>query len=291
MRHLKLFIPLIGLLIPLILMVTSARAAVTLSSLEAAASNGKIVITWKTQSELDNAGFYLYRSTQSDVGYDIIGDFFPSQGEGEAGWTYVFTDTDVTVGPVYYYILEWIDNNGDSQSYGPKSATLNPATTTPTRTSTGGSTATRTATSTSTLPGGITPTATNTPKNTPTRTGTATSTRTPNIIPPTPTQKATTPAGTPTVTTVSEAITETPTTTPTLIPLPKLTLLFPVLTPTGTLSPTVTQTATITPLGKLSTLSNNKMQTRTNLLGGLIILIWILLGVFLVVYIRRLSRS
>lgn len=292
MRHLKLYIPLIGLFIILIFVVASARAAVTLSSFEATASVDKIVITWKTESEFDNAGFYLYRSIQSDGEYEPIGDFIPSEGEGDTGWTYVFTDTDVTLGPVYYYILEWIDNNGDTQNYGPKSATLNPPTTTPTRTSTGASTATRTATSTSTSPGGFTPTTTNTPKYTQTRTATATITRTPGIIPPTPTKKVATSTTTPTVTiTVSEAITETPTTTPTLIPLPKLTLIFPVLTSTRTLSPTVTQTATITLTGNLHALAKEKIQPKTNLLGGLIILIWILLGVFLVVYIRRVSHS
>ena len=292
MRHFKLYIPLICLLGTLIFVVASARAAVTLSSFEATASIDKIVITWETESELDNAGFWLRRSTQSDEGYDVIGDFFYSEAEGDTGWTYVYTDTDVTVGPVYYYILECIDNNGGSQSYGPKSATLNPPTTTPTRTSTGASTATRTATSTSTSSGGFTPTTTVTPKYTPTRTATATITRTPGIIPPTPTKKATTPTTTPTVTiTVSEVITETPTTTPTLIPLPKLTLLFPVLTSTRTLSPTVTETASITPTGNLSAFTKEKIQPKTNLLGGLIILIWILLAVFLVVYIRRVSHS
>ena len=106
------------------------------------------------------------------------------------------------------------------------------------------------------------------------------------LVTPTKTVSPTRPTGAPTQTsTTTPTPTQTPTTT--LIPLPAITLIFPVT------SPTPTETVTPTPLhddgtpqpagtGGISTLS-----PRFKLLAVLITLLWIILIGFAVFYIRQ----
>jgi hypothetical protein len=74
-----------------------------------------------------------------------------------------------------------------------------------------------------------------------------------------------------------------------LIPLPRLTLLFPALSPTPT--PTLTSTLTWTPTSaRAKSLAGQILPgPRFSLIGGLILLIWLALGGFLIVYLRRLG--
>jgi hypothetical protein len=68
-----------------------------------------------------------------------------------------------------------------------------------------------------------------------------------------------------------------------------LTLLFPVLSPT----PTATRTATLTPIPALLAEETAPEEQPggpdLEVLGGLILLLWLALGSFLVVYLRRVG--
>ena len=101
-----------------------ATTVINLSSLDTIPQSNKVVIKWSTESELDNAGFNLYRSEAEDVEYTKINSsLIPAKGFSTAGASYVFIDTDVQNRKTYYYKLEDIDLNGNSSTHGPVSAT------------------------------------------------------------------------------------------------------------------------------------------------------------------------
>ena len=100
--------------------------AVTLASFEATGQADRIVITWETVSELQNAGFNLYRSLNSyEAGERINAELIPSQAPGSAqGFAYQFEDLDVMPGVTYWYTLEDIEFAGSAALHGPVSAAL-----------------------------------------------------------------------------------------------------------------------------------------------------------------------
>ena len=292
--YLRLFtLPLLVLI--LLVTATSAQAAVTLISFDAIANiaNQRITILWETGSELDFAGFYIQRSLSPDNGFERLLDpnddplFFPAQGVGGSGWQYLYDDTDVVVGGLYYYQLEMIDL-GAYPSYSDVIFALWENAPTPTSSST----ATLTVT-----PGTQVPTATITPTQaTPTRTKTpqptVTITRTPSpyhvVTFTSRPRSSSTPSETSTITSTPSV---SPTVTTTLAPLPSLTLLFPVRTPTPTFTPLPTFTPspfppTPTPTPK----PDNHIPLRICFLGGIIVMLWLILAGFLYVYLRRISR-
>ncbi|MCF6155447.1 MAG: hypothetical protein E3K36_09375 [Candidatus Brocadia sp.] len=82
--------------------------------------NGSVVITWKTATEIDNAGFNLYRARSKDGHYKKINDFLiPAQGNATSGASYSHVDTPPAKG-TYYYKLEDVDYNGLSTMHGPE---------------------------------------------------------------------------------------------------------------------------------------------------------------------------
>jgi hypothetical protein len=115
--------------------------AVTLASFDAQVQPGHVLVSWETVSELDNAGFNLYRT--GSVGPSPIlgtgepgsgrlrtdrpepGDllaFVPSQAPGSAaGAAYSFQDANVVAGQTYWYWLEDVDVNGATTLHGPVS--------------------------------------------------------------------------------------------------------------------------------------------------------------------------
>jgi len=79
-----------------------------------------ILLEWETASEIDNAGFHLWRSQTEDGGYTrITAALIPAKGGPTAGATYIYEDTDLTPPQVWYYKIESIDNSGVSTFHGP----------------------------------------------------------------------------------------------------------------------------------------------------------------------------
>jgi len=99
--------------------------AVKLISLAAAAHGKAIQVTWETASEVDNAGFNLYRREAGREAYARVnGGLIPAQAPGqEQGAYYAYLDPDVTPGVAYEYLLEDVDLNGTPTSHGPVVAT------------------------------------------------------------------------------------------------------------------------------------------------------------------------
>ena len=78
---------------------------------------GAVVLTWTTESEVDNAGFNLRRSKTRHSGFTLINAALIA-GAGTTGerQTYTFTDTSAKPGVEYYYQIEEVAFDGKPQA-------------------------------------------------------------------------------------------------------------------------------------------------------------------------------
>jgi hypothetical protein len=103
---------------------TAPATFINLSSFTATPKFSKVIIQWSTESEIDNAGFNLYRAESVDGEYEKINaSLIPALGSSTQGSSYEFVDNDVQNRKTYYYKLEDIDINGVSTFHGPVTAT------------------------------------------------------------------------------------------------------------------------------------------------------------------------
>ena len=74
---------------------------------------GAVVLTWTTESEVDNAGFNLRRSEKRASGFTLLNPALIA-GAGTTGerQTYTFTDTSAKPGVEYYYQIEEVAFDG-----------------------------------------------------------------------------------------------------------------------------------------------------------------------------------
>ena len=78
---------------------------------------GAVVITWSTQSELNNAGFFIKRSQQRDGEFQIINaTMIPGAGTTSEKQFYTYEDTTVQPNVVYYYQIEDVSLDGNRQT-------------------------------------------------------------------------------------------------------------------------------------------------------------------------------
>ncbi len=97
--------PLVVILLVLILPGCTARAA-------------PIEITWTTESEVNTAGFNVFRSTSRDGEYTQINTaLIPSQADPVLGGKYAYKDEQVEPGQTYYYKLEEVETTGGRTKY------------------------------------------------------------------------------------------------------------------------------------------------------------------------------
>ena len=75
--------------------------------------SGAVVVTWTTESEVDNAGFNLRRSLKRDSGYTLLNPALIA-GAGTTGerQTYTFIDTSAKPGVEHYYQIEEVSFGG-----------------------------------------------------------------------------------------------------------------------------------------------------------------------------------
>jgi hypothetical protein len=92
--------------------------AITLASFTADADAEGVDLAWETATELDNAGFNIYRATSPGGPYAKVNDaLIAAQGDPVSGTTYGFVDTPGY--GVFYYKLEDVDYKGVSTLHGP----------------------------------------------------------------------------------------------------------------------------------------------------------------------------
>jgi hypothetical protein len=74
---------------------------------------GVIIITWTTQSEMNNTGFFIKRSQRRDGESKIINaTMIPGAGTTHEKQFYTYTDTTAQPNVVYYYQLECVSVDG-----------------------------------------------------------------------------------------------------------------------------------------------------------------------------------
>ncbi|MCY3722590.1 MAG: hypothetical protein OXG97_10250 [Candidatus Poribacteria bacterium] len=80
-------------------------------------ATGAVVITWATQSELNNAGFFIKRSQQRDGEFKVINaTMIAGAGTTSEKRTYTYTDTTAQPNIVYYYQIEDVSLDGNRQT-------------------------------------------------------------------------------------------------------------------------------------------------------------------------------
>lgn len=84
---------------------------------------GTVLVNWETASEIDTAGFHIWRSwkrnpQESDF-ERITGQLIPAEGGTSQGATYTFFDMNVVSGHPYCYRLEDVDLHGESTFHDP----------------------------------------------------------------------------------------------------------------------------------------------------------------------------
>jgi hypothetical protein len=265
-------------LILLLLFSQVVQAAVELTSFTGIEQGISILIEWETATELDNAGFFVTRTTNLSQPYEDVSGFIPAQGSGVIGAQYHFVDDEVIMGNVYYYMLESVDTSQNIQTYGPISVSFH----VPTQTNTPSLTLTPSIT--------LTASTTGTPNtSTPTITRTPTKTRTPL-----PTNSATpiTPTLTPTFFTATATASLTPSITPspTLFDAPEIVLIQPLVnTPLSQLnSPTAQPTPTATSIGSIAKMIESGSLPIWGLIC-IIILAWVVIAVGIFIFLQKRS--
>ena len=89
-----------------------ATLAVELSAFTATASADGVILCWRTESEVNNVGFAIYRSGEKDGQYTEIG-WVRGAGNSAMSHDYQFFDKKVEVGKTYFYYIEDVDIAGE----------------------------------------------------------------------------------------------------------------------------------------------------------------------------------
>ena len=80
-------------------------------------STGAVVITWSTESELNNAGFFIKRAQQKDGEFTVVNAaMVPGAGTTSEKQFYTYTDTTAQPSVVYYYQIEDVSLDGNRQT-------------------------------------------------------------------------------------------------------------------------------------------------------------------------------
>ena len=80
-------------------------------------ATGAVVITWSTQSELNNAGFFIKRSQQKDGEFKVINaTMIAGAGTTSEKQFYTYQDTTAQPNVVYYYQIEDVSLDGNRQT-------------------------------------------------------------------------------------------------------------------------------------------------------------------------------
>jgi hypothetical protein len=102
---------------------------VELASFNALIDNNMVKLRWVTESEINNAGFELYRSPDDQDSYNLLNSYLYNpnligQGNSNIRHEYKYEDNTVEPGKTYWYKLADVDLNGDKTFHSPISVTL-----------------------------------------------------------------------------------------------------------------------------------------------------------------------
>ena len=81
---------------------------------------GMVIVEWATESEVNLAGFNIYRSESPDGPYVKLNDtLIPASPDPIAGGSYSYSDATAEPGVTYYYQLEDVELDGKGTMHGP----------------------------------------------------------------------------------------------------------------------------------------------------------------------------
>ena len=86
----------------------------------ATAAPPAVIVEWTTESEVNLAGFNIYRSESLDGPYvKLIATLIPASPDPIAGGSYSYADNTAEAGVTYYYKLEDVELDGKATMHGP----------------------------------------------------------------------------------------------------------------------------------------------------------------------------
>jgi hypothetical protein len=102
---------------------------VELTSFNALIDHNMVKLRWVTESEINNAGFELYRSPSNEDSYNILSSYLYNpellgQGNSNIRHEYKYEDNTIESGNTYWYKLADVDLNGAKTFHAPISVTL-----------------------------------------------------------------------------------------------------------------------------------------------------------------------
>ena len=78
-----------------------------------------VIVEWSTASELNTAGFNLYRAESANGPFEQVNEtLIAGSPDPLTGGDYAFVDSAVTPGMIYYYQLEEVETNGGRANIG-----------------------------------------------------------------------------------------------------------------------------------------------------------------------------
>lgn len=106
-----------------------APLSVEVTSFAATPGVGEVALSWKTQSEIDVAGFNVLREEPGQPGFVLISSYLSNDklrglGTSPTGRTYGFTDAKVVSGKKYQYKLQSVSTDGSTENLNTVSATV-----------------------------------------------------------------------------------------------------------------------------------------------------------------------
>ena len=90
-------------------------------SLVASGCTAPVRVEWTTETEMNTAGFNLYRGESADGPFDVkVNDqLIPPAADPLTGGKYQYVDKTAKAGVTYYYRLEEVERNGGTNDFGP----------------------------------------------------------------------------------------------------------------------------------------------------------------------------
>ena len=90
-------------------------------SLVASGCTAPVRVEWITETEMNTAGFNLYRGESVDGPFDVKVNeqLIPPAADPLTGGKYQYVDKTAKAGITYYYRLEEVERNGGTNNFGP----------------------------------------------------------------------------------------------------------------------------------------------------------------------------
>jgi len=103
---------------------TLATTEVELLSFEARALDGAVELSWETGSELKNLGFNVHRGPSAEGPWTrLTATLIPGLGSSPEGARYLYRDSPLSNGTMWFYLLEDVETTGRTERHGPIEAT------------------------------------------------------------------------------------------------------------------------------------------------------------------------